>query len=78
LSSLIELTDYLVRSLVRDSDDVVVETGERRGEPVISIQVAEADRGAVIGRQGRTIRAIEAVLDAASRGQRPGLHIQGD
>ena len=63
---------------MREADEVHVEESERRGEPVISIQVAESDRGAVIGRQGRTIRAIESVLDAASGGQRPGLHIQGD
>ena len=63
---------------MREADEVNIEESERRGEPVISIQVAESDRGAVIGRQGRTIRAIESVLDAASGGQRPGLHIQGD
>ena len=44
---------------------------ERRGEPVIAIGVSEADRGAVIGRQGRTIRAIETVVRAAAGSDRP-------
>ena len=74
-----ELTEYLIRSLVRDPDAVSVEESDRRGEPILLIRVAEADRGTVIGRQGRTIRAIETILDAAAKGaHRPGLDIQAD
>ncbi len=74
-----ELTEYLVRSLVREPDAVSVEQSERRGDPILLIRVAEADRGTVIGRQGRTIRAIETILDAASGGgSRPGLDIQAE
>jgi hypothetical protein len=74
-----ELTEFLVRSLVREPDAVSVEESERRGEPILLIRVAEADRGTVIGRQGRTIRAIEMILDAASHGKhRPGLDVQAE
>ena len=71
---MIDLVDYIVRALVADPDAVSVSEGERRGEPVIRVQVAEGDRGAVSGRQGRTVRAIETVLSAA-RGRAPGLEI---
>lgn len=69
-----ELLGYIVRSFVENPDAVAVEVGERRGEPVLRLTVAEADRGSVIGRQGRTIRAIETVLSAAP-GPRFGLEV---
>ena len=59
------LVEYLVSSIVEDPEAVSVTDGERRGEPVWVVNVAQSDRGLVIGRQGRTIRAIETVLQAA-------------
>lgn len=66
------LLDYMVRALVRDVDAVKV-TGDASG---LVIHVNEDDRGLVIGRQGRTIRAIEAIMTAASEdGHCPQLEI---
>jgi uncharacterized protein len=74
-----DLTAFLVKAIVENPDEVSVSHGERRGEPVLQINVAGRDRGTVIGRQGRTIRAIETILDAASGGQGiPGLDISTD
>lgn len=70
-----DLLSFIVESLVDDPEKVVVEAGERRGEPTLQVSVAEGDRGAVIGRGGRTIRAIETVLSAASRGRAPAVEI---
>lgn len=64
------LLEHLVRGIVSDQDAVTIAESERHGEPALSVQVAQGDRGAVIGRQGRTIRALEAVLKAAA-GQSP-------
>ncbi|MEE2789075.1 MAG: KH domain-containing protein [Myxococcota bacterium] len=61
-----DFATFLVKSVVREPDQVRVEASERRGEGGLLIRVAERDRGAVIGRQGRTIRAIQTVLDAAA------------
>ena len=72
------LTAYLVKAIVDDPDAVVVSEGDRRGQPVLQLRVASEDRGTVIGRQGRTIRAIETVLEAAQRGSFPGLEIVSD
>lgn len=69
------LIEFVVRAIVRDPDAVDVSRGERRGHPVLRLSVAEADRGIVIGRQGRTIRAIETVLRAAAKGAAPGLEV---
>lgn len=60
-----ELLTYIVKAIASDPDAVKVTLGDRHGEPVLRLSVAEADRGCVIGRQGRMIRAIETVLDAA-------------
>ena len=74
-----ELTAYLVKAIVDNPEDVSVGYGERRGEPVLAVHVSERDRGTVIGRQGRTIRAIETILDAASGGRGiPSLDISTD
>ena len=74
-----DLTAFLVKAIVEHPDEVSVEHGDRRGEPVLQVNVSARDRGTVIGRQGRTIRAIETVLDAASGGRGiPGLHICAD
>ncbi|MGC6415553.1 MAG: KH domain-containing protein [Bradymonadia bacterium] len=78
MSSLVELAEHLVRGIVRVPDAVSVTPGERNGFDVLVITVDETDRGVVIGRQGRTVKAIETILDAAHRGSeaRPGLDIQ--
>ena len=69
------LVDFIVRSIVGGPDEVEVSEGLRRDMPVLRIQVAQEDRGAVIGRQGRTIRAIETVLRAHAQGRAPGLEV---
>ena len=71
-----ELTTFLVKAVVRNPDAVEVVETDRRGEPGLLIQVSEEDRGAVIGRQGRTIRAIQTVLDAAGPGGSPSLDVE--
>jgi uncharacterized protein len=64
-----ELLDYLARSLVDQPDEVRVERTERDGAVVLRLHVAEDDLGKVIGRQGRTARALRT-LARASGGRR--------
>jgi hypothetical protein len=72
-----ELTSFLVKAVVREPDTVEVVDSERQGEPSLLIRVAEDDRGVVIGRQGRTIRAIQTVVNAANGpGNAPGLDVE--
>jgi predicted RNA-binding protein YlqC (UPF0109 family) len=64
-----ELLEFLARELVDDPDAVeVVETSDDRG-PVLTLTVAPDDMGKVIGRGGRTARAIRAVVRAAATRQ---------
>lgn len=54
----------VVRLLVDDPRAVTVETVSGDGEWLLEVNVAPADRGKVIGRQGRTIEALRALVAA--------------
>jgi predicted RNA-binding protein YlqC (UPF0109 family) len=59
------LAEFLVRRLVDVPDQVVVTEEVANGERVLRVSVAEADRGKVIGRQGRIVRALRTVVRAS-------------
>ena len=63
-----ELIEFLAKSLVDNPDEVQTRTYERGGQgTVVELEVAPADLGKVIGRQGRTARAIRTLLSAAGQ-----------
>lgn len=62
-----ELIEFLAKSLVDNPDEVRVRSHERDQQTVLELEVAPADLGKVIGRQGRTARAIRTVLNAAGQ-----------
>jgi predicted RNA-binding protein YlqC (UPF0109 family) len=59
------LAEFLVRRLVDEPDAVVVTEEIAKGERVLRVTVAETDRGKVIGRQGRIVRALRTVVRAS-------------
>jgi len=61
-----ELVLFLARSLVEHPDEVEVQEIEEPDALVFELKVAESDLGRVIGRQGRTAKALRTVLSAAS------------
>ena len=61
-----ELVLFLARALVEHPDEVAVEEIEEPDATVFELKVAESDLGRVIGRQGRTAKALRTVLSAAS------------
>ena len=63
-----EAVELIVKHLVREADEVDVREVERdRSTTVIEIRVAEGDVGKVIGRQGRTVKALRSLLHAAGQ-----------
>ena len=56
----------LVRPIVDEPDSVEVEASESDTRVDLELRVAPGDIGKVIGRGGRTIRAIRTVVKAAS------------
>jgi predicted RNA-binding protein YlqC (UPF0109 family) len=61
-----ETVEMIVKALVDDTEAVEVREVERRDALLIEVRVAEADMGKLIGRQGRTVRALRSLLYAAS------------
>ncbi len=59
------LVEQIARALVDAPDQVVIDAIEEDGETVFELKVAEGDLGKVIGKQGRTARAMRTVLNAA-------------
>ena len=61
-----ETVEMIVKALVDDTEAVEVREVERKDALLIEVRVAEADMGKLIGRQGRTVRALRSLLYAAS------------
>lgn len=61
-----QLIEMLARALVDKPDEVEVIEVEGEQTTVIELKVAKEDLGKVIGKQGRTARAMRTLLSAAS------------
>lgn len=59
-----DLVEYLVVQIVDDSDSVSLDVIDAEDGCTIEITVAEADVAKVIGRRGRTIKAIRTLARA--------------
>jgi uncharacterized protein len=66
------LLEHVTKALVDAPDQVSVEAIEEEGETVYELTVAESDLGKVIGKSGRTARALRTLLSAA--GVKAGKH----
>jgi hypothetical protein len=60
--------------MVDEPDKVAVEEISGRESILFELEVSEEDLGKVIGRQGRTVRAIRSLL--AARGSQDGEHYE--
>lgn len=65
---LAEALEHLVRGIVDNPDDVAVQAKTGRRGDVLEVRVHEDDLGRVIGRQGRTARALRTVVAALADG----------
>ena len=61
-----EMIGYIAKALVDKPEEVVVTEIEGEQTSVIELKVAKEDLGKVIGKQGRTARAMRTILSAAS------------
>jgi predicted RNA-binding protein YlqC (UPF0109 family) len=72
-----DLVEYIAKSLVNSPDDVVVTEEEEEEGIVLKLQVADEDKGRIIGKQGRIAQAIRTLIrvKAAKAGTRASLEI---
>ena len=61
-----DLINYLAQALVDHPEQVSVTEIEGNQTTVLELKVANEDIGKVIGKQGRTARAMRTILSAAS------------
>ncbi|MFC1892541.1 KH domain-containing protein [Chloroflexota bacterium] len=72
-----ELIEYIAKSIVDQPDEVVVtEESDEQGIR-LKLQVADEDKGRVIGKQGRVAQAMRSLIrvTAAKQGTRVTLEI---
>ncbi len=62
----VDLVEFMVKGIVTTPEDVRVH--ELEGGKLLELETAQADRGRVIGRQGRMAKAMRAVLGASRHG----------
>jgi uncharacterized protein len=60
------LVEQIAKAIVDTHDQVFVEVVEEDGDTVIEVEVAENEVGKLIGRHGRTAKALRTLLSAAS------------
>jgi uncharacterized protein len=66
MTMLKELIEFMARALVDNPEMVKVSEIEGEQTSVLELRVAKEDLGKVIGKQGRTARAMRTILSAAS------------
>lgn len=69
---LADLADFIIKSLVDDTQLVQISEVDRETDVVLELRLPPDEVGKVIGKQGKTIRAIRTVVTAAA--QRQGKH----
>ena len=72
-----ELIEFIAKSIVNAPDDVQVSEEENEQGIVLKLQVADDDKGRVIGKQGRIAEAMRTLIrvKAAKAGTRATLEI---
>lgn len=69
-----DLVEYIVLGLVDDQDAVTLDLTDAEDGSLIEIGCAASDAGRIIGRKGRTIKAIRVLAHALA--QRVGIHVE--
>jgi len=72
-----ELIEFIVKSIVNLPEEVVVTEETKDEQLMLKLQVADEDKGRVIGKQGRVAEAMRTLLrvKAAKAGTRASLEI---
>ena len=65
---LADALEHLVRGIVDNPDDVTVNSRSLRRGELLEVRVNPEDLGRVIGRSGRTARALRTVVSALANG----------
>lgn len=71
-----ELLELIAQALVDEPDEVSVHVVEGEQTTILELRVAQDDLGKVIGKQGRTARAIRTLLSASGTKLGKRFHLE--
>jgi predicted RNA-binding protein YlqC (UPF0109 family) len=71
-----ELLELIAKALVDNPGEVSVSEVGGEQTTILELRVAQEDLGKVIGKQGRTARAIRTILSAAGMKLRKRFHLE--
>lgn len=74
---MLELVEYIAKSLASKPEEVKVTEVEEEGRLILRLEVADEDKGKIIGREGRVAQAMRVLLRVAAvkEGTRATLEI---
>ena len=61
-----ELVEYIAKSIASHPEDVKVTQEDEDGRVILRLEVADDDKGRIIGRQGRVAQSIRVLLRVAA------------
>ncbi len=70
--------EHVVRGIVDHPEDVVIRSSTAPRGDVLEVRVHPDDRGRVIGRGGRTAKALRTVVSALADGRRVRVDVADD
>jgi predicted RNA-binding protein YlqC (UPF0109 family) len=68
-----ELVEFMAKAIVTEPDDIKVSV--RDDGELLELEANGSDRGRVIGRQGRVVKAMRAILSTSAVGENSRLEI---
>ncbi len=63
---MLELVEYIAKSLASKPEEVKVTEVEEDGRLILRLEVADEDKGKIIGREGRVAQAMRVLLRVAA------------
>ena len=63
---LVELSEFLIKNLVKDKDNISIKQIDNDNETVIQILVSSDDMGSIIGKNGNVANAIRTIIQASA------------
>lgn len=76
MSSLKKLVEELVKAIVDKPEEVKISEVEGESTSVIELKVAKEDIGKIIGKEGKTAKAMRTILSAASQKMKKKTHLE--
>lgn len=76
MSALKGLIEQLVKAIVDKPEEVKISEVEGESTSVIELRVAKEDIGKIIGKEGKTAKAMRTILSAASQKLKKKTHLE--